>query len=93
MEIDPETDTDTDTSRRVEDLWFDNGTLVLQAESSMFRVYKSILTIRSSVLRGLLSQPRKEIVEGCPVVRLDDSADDITYFLKAIFRPEYVHTV
>ena len=96
MDTDSDSDSGSGSSQeqpqRVQDLWFDNGTLVLQAESSMFCVYKSILSIRSSVLRGILSKPQTNFIEGCPVVPLDDSADDLTYFLKATFRPEYENT-
>jgi len=81
---------ENDGSHRVQDLWFDDGTLVLQAEGSLFRIYKSILSIKSSVLRGLLSKPPQGTVDDCPLVQLDDSADDLTYFLKSIFNPEYV---
>jgi len=81
---------DDTESQRIEDLWFDDGTLVLQAESSQFRIYKSILSIKSSVLRSILSQPQKETLEECPLVHLDDPAQDLTYFLKAIFDTEYV---
>jgi hypothetical protein len=79
--------------QRVEDLWFEDGTLVLQAESSIFRIYKSILSIKSSVLRGILSKSQNQqdgLIEDCPVVRLDDSAEDLTDFLKAIYDAEYV---
>jgi hypothetical protein len=83
-------DENDDESHRVQDLWFDDGTLVLQAEGSLFRIYKSILSIKSSVLRGLLSKPPQGTVDDCPLVQLDDSADDLTYFLKSIFDPECV---
>jgi hypothetical protein len=74
--------------QRVEDLWFEDGTLILQAESSLFRIYKSILSIKSSILRGILAKPSKNSIDDCPVVCLDDPAEDLTYFLKAVYDPE-----
>ncbi|KAJ7434049.1 hypothetical protein B0H11DRAFT_2119599 [Mycena galericulata] len=88
---------------RVPDLWFDDATLILRAENSLFRVSKSVLAARSSVFRDMLSFPQtamqiedgsgasmgegeeEEHMDGCPVVRLHDSAADVTYFLRAIF--------
>jgi hypothetical protein len=81
---------DSSELERIEDLWFEDGTLVLQAESSLFRIYKSILSIKSSVLRAIFSQPHNDTLDDCPLVILDDSAQDLTYFLKAIYNPEYV---
>lgn len=76
------------TPTRVEELWFSDGNLIVQAETSLFRVYGAFLAARSSVFKDMLSFPQPadaEMVEGCPVVRLHDSADDVTCFFKAIF--------
>ncbi|KAJ6575574.1 hypothetical protein DFH09DRAFT_1361764 [Mycena vulgaris] len=73
---------------RAEGLWFDDGNLVLQAGNSLFRVAKGILGARSSIFSDLFTLPQHgeaDIFEGCPFVRLPDSAEDITPFLKAIF--------
>jgi hypothetical protein len=35
------------------------------------------------------SKQQAPVIEGCPVVYLDDSADNLAYFLKAFFQPEY----
>ncbi|KAJ7652869.1 hypothetical protein DFH06DRAFT_1418621 [Mycena polygramma] len=74
---------------RVPSLWFDDDNLILRAESSLFRVSKGVLAARSSVFRDMLSFPGAEdedgLIDGCPVVRLHDSAADVTVFLRAIF--------
>ncbi|KAJ7142079.1 hypothetical protein C8R43DRAFT_1238195 [Mycena crocata] len=65
-----------------------NGGLVVQAENSLYRVSGGILGARSPVYKDMLSfpQPRDaETIEGCPVVRLPDSAVDVTCFFRAIF--------
>jgi hypothetical protein len=48
----------------------------------------SVLAARSSTFKDLFALPQPanyEMVDGCPFVRLTDSAEDVTAFLKAIF--------
>ncbi|KAJ6480496.1 hypothetical protein C8R47DRAFT_1218697 [Mycena vitilis] len=81
-----------DQFRRVEDLWFHDGTLVLVAGSSLFRVYRGQLAKRSSVFHDMLELPQPataETIDGCPVVRLWDDERDLCYFLNAIFDYEF----
>ncbi|KAJ7494265.1 hypothetical protein B0H11DRAFT_930315 [Mycena galericulata] len=78
--------------QRIEELWFEDGSIILQAGTSQFRVHRSILAARSHVFRDMLSFPQPpdtELVDGCPLVLLPDSAADVTVFLKAIYEPEY----
>ncbi|KAJ7070228.1 hypothetical protein B0H15DRAFT_871064, partial [Mycena belliarum] len=73
---------------RVQDLWFADHGLVLQAEDRLFRVSGGILSARSSVFRDMLAIPQSKSraqIDGCPVVVLDDSGMDAEYFLRAIF--------
>ncbi|KAJ7453893.1 hypothetical protein FB451DRAFT_1100212 [Mycena latifolia] len=82
---------DQDTSyTRVDDLWFPEGTLVIRAEGTIFRVIQSILAARSSVFRDMLALPQPmdsdaEIIDGSPAVYLHDSAADVEALLRAIF--------
>ncbi|KAJ7041861.1 hypothetical protein C8F04DRAFT_1077499 [Mycena alexandri] len=76
------------TLTRVEELWFFDGGLVVQAEQSLYRVSGGILSARSPVFKDMLSftqPPNSETIDGCPVVKLHDSAADVTCFLRAIF--------
>lgn len=73
---------------RIPDLWFEDGNVILQAEQSFFRVYTGILSARSTVFRDMFSFPQPEtedLMEGCPIIVLHDSAEDVNYFLKAIY--------
>jgi hypothetical protein len=73
--------------RRVPELWFDDGTLVLQAGSCIYRVYKGLLTMQSPVFLEIISIPQMdkvELMEGCPVIHVHDPPEDVTNFLKAI---------
>ncbi|KAJ6548105.1 hypothetical protein DFH09DRAFT_989147 [Mycena vulgaris] len=81
-------DVDSGTPTRVEELWFSDSGLVVQAGLSLFRVSGAILAARSPVFKDMLAFPQPpdaETIEGCPVVRLPDSATDVTTFFRAIF--------
>ncbi|KAJ6630388.1 hypothetical protein B0H10DRAFT_1774531 [Mycena sp. CBHHK59/15] len=85
-------DSEPKEPKRIEELWFDDGGLVIRAQSSLFRVSRAILAARSCVFKDMLSfpqPPESELIEGCPVVQLHDSADDMTVFLRAIFDSEF----
>ncbi|TFK29205.1 hypothetical protein FA15DRAFT_430688 [Coprinopsis marcescibilis] len=76
----------------VDELWFDDGNLILQAESTLFRVYRGLLTARSSVFRDMFAFPPppegNSTMDGCPVIQVYDPAHDMTSFLHAIFDNE-----
>lgn len=70
-------------------IWYDDGNVILQAETVQFKVHKSILAQSSSVFSDMLSFPQPpttetEMIESCPVVRLSDSAEDVEYVLQAL---------
>ncbi|KAJ7119183.1 hypothetical protein C8R44DRAFT_878682 [Mycena epipterygia] len=76
------------TPTRVHDLWFPDSGLVFQAGNSLFRVYGAMLAARSPVFKDMLSFPQppdSETLDGCPVVKLPDSAADVARFFRAIF--------
>ncbi|KAJ6567025.1 hypothetical protein B0H19DRAFT_1067279 [Mycena capillaripes] len=81
-------DTTAAIPTRVEELWFSDSGLVVQAEQSLFRVSGAVLAARSLVFKDMLSftqPPDAANIDGCPIVRLPDSAVDVAYFLRAIF--------
>lgn len=70
-------------------IWYPDGNIILQAEGFQFKVHKSILAQSSSVFDGMFSIPQPpmaddELVEGCPVILLSDSSEDVEYVLQAI---------
>ncbi|KAJ6504145.1 hypothetical protein C8R47DRAFT_1038420 [Mycena vitilis] len=82
----------TDTAEAVtrSDIWQDDGNVVLQAESTQFRVHWSVLSKNSSFFHGLRNLPQppdQPTVEGCPVVTLHDSVLDVKYLLEALYNP------
>ncbi|KAK7038559.1 BTB domain-containing protein [Favolaschia claudopus] len=74
------------------EFWFDDGTIVLQVERTLYRVYRGLLSARSTVFHDTFSIPQPESpdnseqseIEGCPVVKLHDREKDFTRFLKAL---------
>ncbi|KAJ6571179.1 hypothetical protein B0H19DRAFT_936860 [Mycena capillaripes] len=86
------TDHDATEPTRADGLWFQDCGLIIQAETTLFRVSRDFLGMRSCVFRDMLSMPPPadaDTMEGCPFVRLPDSAQDITYFLKALLYSEF----
>ncbi|KAK6981526.1 BTB domain-containing protein [Favolaschia claudopus] len=76
-----------DSSHIVEDLWFDDGTLVITTEAACFRIYGGHLAKESCIFRDMLQlcQPAgTKTIEQCPVVHLVDDSRDVEYFLKAL---------
>ena len=62
-------------------IWFDDGSVVIQAELTQFRVHRSMLSRHSSVFRDMFSVPQppgdqESAVEGCSIVHLSDSPQD-----------------
>ena len=75
------------TATRSPDVWFDDGTLILEAGDTHFKVYRGILAANSTVFNDMLvvgSGSGEETVDGCPVVRVYDDATDLKHFLKAL---------
>ncbi|KAK6981522.1 BTB domain-containing protein [Favolaschia claudopus] len=73
---------------RIDDLWFEDGNLVLATQISLFRVYRGLLAKESPVFRDMLRIPQPtdaETLDNCPVVHLPDDDEDVEFFLKALF--------
>jgi hypothetical protein len=78
------------SAKRHEELWFDDGSIVLQVQTTQFRVHRSFLVTHSQIFADLflVAQPHPlEVVDDCPVVCLHDSPDDFVHFLKALYDP------
>jgi hypothetical protein len=71
------------------DWYMDDGSVVLLAESTVFRVYLRWFGKKSEVFSQLASfdnvQPLdSEMYDGCPLIRLSDTAQDLDYLLVAM---------
>ncbi|KAJ7932793.1 hypothetical protein B0H13DRAFT_1701192 [Mycena leptocephala] len=87
-----EVDSQPTAPKRVQELWFEDGNIVIQAGNSQYRVFRGILATHSPVFLDMLSFPQppdSEVVEDCPLVRLQDKEVEVTPFLRAIFDSSY----
>jgi len=75
--------------RQHDDMWLSDGSVVLAAEDTLFKVHKSQLARHSVAFRDMfaLSSPARagERVDGCDVVRLHDSWQDVESLLRALY--------
>ncbi|KAJ6543027.1 hypothetical protein B0H19DRAFT_1000755 [Mycena capillaripes] len=73
---------------KIKELWFEDGGVIVQAQNTLFRLSRGVLTARSPIFMDLFSIPQPadaETMDGCPVVIIPDAAEDATVFFKAIF--------
>ncbi|KAJ7502482.1 hypothetical protein B0H11DRAFT_1712643 [Mycena galericulata] len=80
-------------------IWYADGNFILRADDTIFRIYRGALTSKSTVFRTICAtrhdspaseEDRDGLIEGCPILVLTDRAQDMEYFLCAIFDPEFV---
>ncbi|KAK6981071.1 hypothetical protein R3P38DRAFT_3334053 [Favolaschia claudopus] len=72
------------------EIWVPYGDMVLQAESTQFRVNRDVLARQSPVFSDMFSLPQpsdEPTIEGCPVVHLFDSAKDWELLLEILYDP------
>ncbi|KAJ7865674.1 hypothetical protein B0H13DRAFT_1074711 [Mycena leptocephala] len=72
------------------EIWHSDGSLIMQVENTQFRVHWSVLALNSSFFRnlqGLPQPPDQPRIEGCPIIELHDSLEDVEYLLKALYNP------
>ncbi|KAL1700926.1 hypothetical protein EV121DRAFT_213206 [Schizophyllum commune] len=73
-------------------IWFKDGNIVLQAQRVQFRFYQGLLATYSPFFRDVFEVPQPadgaDAVEGCPVMRLQESAADVEYVLNFILEPK-----
>ncbi|KAF9219772.1 hypothetical protein BS17DRAFT_716408 [Gyrodon lividus] len=85
------------------DLWFSDGSIVLRAENTLFRVHKSLLARHSGFFHDLFTLPQLVAdaasslsssvipsvqssgdIEGCQVLRLHDTPEDVANLLTTL---------
>ncbi|EIM86523.1 uncharacterized protein STEHIDRAFT_121444 [Stereum hirsutum FP-91666 SS1] len=70
-------------------LWFPDGNIVVVAPNYMaYRLHKGLLSHRSEIFRDMLSADHilaDEMCEGCDVVRIHDSSEDIRCFFEILY--------
>ncbi|KAJ7100434.1 hypothetical protein C8R44DRAFT_682661 [Mycena epipterygia] len=83
----PTEPTDSQLLTRAPGLWFEDGGLIIRAQTTLFRVSRDVLATHSSIFRDMLFLPSGEdnMMDGCSFVNLPDNAKDVGYFLRALF--------
>ncbi|KAJ7081798.1 hypothetical protein B0H15DRAFT_445818 [Mycena belliarum] len=79
-----------DTEITHSDIWHRDGSVVLQAGNKQFRVHWGLLSRHSAFFRdleGLPQPPDQPSVEGCPVIELSDTAEDVECVLETLYDP------
>ncbi len=74
-------------------LWFEDGSIVVVAENTGFRVHKLLLSHLSPVFRDVFAVPQpiavgdssRSVVQTSPVVHVSDSMYDMKCLLRAIY--------
>ena len=71
------------------DVWLPDGNIIDQAGHVLFRVHQSTLALRSDVFREILASPLLALesgamFDGCSIVQVDDSLDDVRRLLLVI---------
>lgn len=85
------TEADDSPIVRCEELWFDDGNLVIQAGDTQYRVHRSILSKKSVFFNDLKAVAQSSTtsaegtVEGCPVIELQDDVESVEYMLCRIY--------
>jgi hypothetical protein len=85
-------------SQHSPDVWFQDGNIIIRAESTLFRVYGGMLSAQSTVFADMFSAPAQpgggqELLDGCPVVDVHDRAADMCCLLRAMHDPQYAARV
>lgn len=70
--------------------WFKTGDVVLHVKNTQYRVHREILARHSNIFKDTFNMPQStevdgHVVEGQPVVELDDEAYDIEYMLSVFY--------
>ena len=95
---------DVQQSRMVkhDKFYFDDGDVVWysledsQGITTVFRVHRVLLMIRSSVFSERFSpgyDDEQETHGDVPIIRMEDEAEDLAQLLQLVYDPEYVHHV
>ncbi|KAF8643193.1 hypothetical protein AX16_009170 [Volvariella volvacea WC 439] len=74
------------------EIWFDDGNVVLLVENTAFRVHKGVLKRLSDFFDDVFRLPQppdQELLNGVPVMHMQDDLDDVLATLKVIYEPFY----
>lgn len=76
----------------LQNLWFEDGDIIIAAQSRRFRVHKAFMSLHAAVIKDMLSFPQpaeQESTEGVPIVTFPDDERDMEYFVRAVYDKGY----
>ena len=68
--------------------YFSDGNIVILAETTLFRVHRSVLAMYSEVFKDMFTLPQPATgtkIDGFPLVRLPDTKDQVGGMLETIY--------
>lgn len=71
-----------------DDLWLEDGNVILATGKVAFKVHRGQLARHSDIFRDLFMIPQPDDqpkLEDCSVVELHDSPSDLTFLLRALY--------
>nr|VWP01312.1 Malate synthase (EC [Ganoderma boninense] len=79
--------------KKDEEFWFEDGTVIIVARDTEFRVYEGLLAGLSPVFRGLFAESHELRILpmrggqtlSCPIVGVSDSPEDLRHLFRACF--------
>lgn len=74
---------------RDNELWLEDGNIVLVARNVAFRIYRGVLVTESPVFRDMLKVPQSVnlgTIDGCLVVNVSDSPEDLRNLLRVLYK-------
>ncbi|KAL4246446.1 hypothetical protein ABKN59_009639 [Abortiporus biennis] len=80
-----------ENAERSPNFYFTDGNIILIADNSTFRVHASFLARHSRIFNDLLQLPQpststdSDILDGCPIVHLSDTKEDIECLLSIFY--------
>ncbi|KAI1795315.1 hypothetical protein LXA43DRAFT_1090965 [Ganoderma leucocontextum] len=88
---DPDSTSNSSTSSSAfklhDEFWLPDGNVVLVARAIGFRVYRGLIAAQSTVFEDMFTASTSSsdsLFEGCPVVHLSDSPEDLVYLLRVL---------
>lgn len=74
--------------KRDQEVWLEDGNVVLACESTVFRVHRGILAAHCELLKDMFAvyapPEDEETYEGCPLIVMPDKVVDMRRLLKMI---------
>ena len=71
-----------------DDLWFEDGNVIIVAENVWYKLHRGILAKHSGVFRDMFQvadSSAGDSVQGCPTVSVTDDAQHMTLFLLLLY--------